>query len=61
MIYWLIDIDTVSFAFPSDLGENVEAEQMEPKGQKTTTTPPSTPVRAEEGMLSWQTLPACLV
>ncbi|KAL7377339.1 hypothetical protein ABVT39_026181 [Epinephelus coioides] len=34
---------------PEDLEQLVEPEEEEPKSQKPTTTPPSTPVRAEEG------------
>lgn len=41
----------ISADFHSELGELVEPEE-EPKGEKPTTTPPSTPVRAEEGRLA---------
>lgn len=41
----------MSSDFHSDVGELVEPEE-EPKDQKPTTTPPSTPVRAEEGRLA---------
>lgn len=37
--------------FHSDLVEQVEPAE-EPKEEKATTTPPSTPVRAEEGRLA---------
>lgn len=63
--WWFLDLSSYRFItadFHSDLGELVEPEE-EPKGQKPTTTPPSTPVRAEEGRLTWLTwhYPACLV
>lgn len=38
----------ISAGCHSELGELVEPEE-EPKGEKPTATPPSTPVRAEEG------------
>ncbi|KAL7377344.1 hypothetical protein ABVT39_026181 [Epinephelus coioides] len=40
---------------PEDLEQLVEPEEEEPKSQKPTTTPPSTPVRAEEGRLARHT------
>ncbi|KAL7377342.1 hypothetical protein ABVT39_026181 [Epinephelus coioides] len=40
---------------PEDLEQLVEPEEEEPKSQKPTTTPPSTPVRAEEESLPEQT------
>lgn len=55
--WWFLDLSSYRFItadFHSDLGELVEPEE-EPKGQRPTTTPPSTPVRAEEGRLVWLT------
>lgn len=43
---------SLGFVVHSDLQENVAADQEEPKESKSTSTPPSTPVRAEEGKLS---------
>lgn len=39
--------------FLSDPEQQVEAEEDD-KDPKPTSTPPSTPVRAEEGMLAWR-------
>lgn len=42
----------LAFIVRPDLQENVAADQEESKEPKSTSTPPSTPVRAEEGELS---------
>lgn len=51
---WLtVSYCLISADVHSDPEELVEPEEEEePKGQKPTTTPPSTPVRAEEGRLA---------
>lgn len=52
---WDIFMCHLGFNVHSDMQENVAADQEEPKEPKSTSTPPSTPVRAEEGKLSCHT------